>query len=944
MGLLNFKSDRLPSNFPQEGEGVRERIFLEHYSSLTDRALQFTRGQRERAEDLVHDTFVQFQIKQLEIAAIEDVRSYLSGMLRNLYLLQVRRAARHPIQQLSLLDHDSADLGLRAQSPLDHFQSADLLVRACRFVCHRKETSVPSSILILRFFHGYYTDEICRITGAQRRQVNKWLARGRNEAKNFLAKPNSLLDQELSGVALAPKTPRGFLAHLRRMIFDSCSTPCTVLETGEETNDTQALAHLVSCPKCLERRSRGCRLPSVAERMMDDISSGEDGLPGGPIEMKGKGPHQRSRGRLSSETRIRRACRERIRELYEHHPCELSIAFDGETHATLMLNAAVNTLNLSLEQRQCPDSLAILSEQEVCLLVLDHKEIESSERKVYAIPFSDGRSLEVVVVPEFRGPSIHVAYRDPELAGAHGTVLSEVSGGAQEGVSLLSAAASSASATTSIRKWTSRILGYFSKFKIPAMNPSLATALVLAVVASVMLVVGLWQQRRQKTVADLIEHATGADPSLRSAAKPGVIYQKVAIRTPRRTLERALYRDAQGVRGARRQQLSPQDEQLKSKLAAAGVSWDAPLSAIDYMEWRRRSGATRDTVTHSGPHRLTLTTTPVATGAVVKETLTLRDTDFHAVDRTIELGDSDTVEIAELSFDVLPWSNVNQDWFEPLSGQTATDVPGILPALAIHAPHVLSDLELDETELEVRIALNQLHADAGERIRLSRSPKGVEVKGVVDTDARKQELVSRLTQLKYVQTSILSVEEVSNQLQTDAPFKGSQPIHVYSVEAQPSPLEQYLRIRKLPADQQASIAHTLLDGGLKVQQAYAHFSELQLRFKEADRLSVELQNQLRELSRTYLETAEAGLDSNEHVLRSLDLDNLNQTASANSSSTDEDLTNQIDRYQDLCRELIAGGAEQSRQATAIAGELLITETQIRVGLARVWATIPQTHD
>ena len=944
MGLLNFKSDRVPSNFPQEGGNVRERIFLEHYRSLMDRALQFTRGQRERSEDLVHDTFVQFQVKQVEIAAIEDVRSYLSGMLRNLYLLQVRRAARHPMQQLSLLDHDSADLGLRAQSPLDHFQSADLLVRACRFVCHRKETSVPSSILILRFFHGYYTDEICRITGAQRRQINKWLARGRNETKNFLARPNPVPDQELAGVALPQKTPRGFLAHLRRMIFDSCSTPCMILEAGTEANDTQALAHLVSCPECLERRSRGLGLPSVAERMMDDISSGGDGLPAGPIEMGGKGPHQRSRSRLSGETRIRRACRERMRELYEHHPCELSIAFDGETHATLMLNAPVNTLNLSLEQRQCPDSLGILSEQEVCLLVLDRKEIESAERKVYTIPFSDGRLLEVVVIPEFRGPSIHVAYRDPELSGAHATVRNEIAGGAEEGLSLVPATGSSDNSTTFIRKWRSRIFGYLAKFKIPSMNPSLATALVLAVVASVLLVVGL-RQRQQKAVADLIKHATIADPSFRSAAKPGVIYQKVAIRTPHRTLERTLYRDAEGVRRPRRQQVSPQDEQLKSNLAAAGVSWDAPLSAVDYGEWRHRSGATRDAVTRTSQHLLTLTTTPVSGGAVVRETLTVRDTDFHTVDRTIELRDSDTVEIAELSYDVLPWSSTNPDWFEPLGSQAATDVPGILPAIAIHAPYVLSNLELDEAELEVRVALNQLHADTGERIRLSRNPKGVEVKGVVDTDARKQELVSHLSELAHVQTSILSVEEVSNHSQTDLPFNSSQPVRVYSVEAQPSPVERYLREKKLPSDQQAFIAHTLLDGGLKIQQAEAHFSELQLRFKEADRLPLELQSQLAGLSRTYLETIETGLDSNDHILHSLGLDNSNESAaSAESSSPDGDIADQIDHYQNLCRELMAGGAEQPRPAAAIAGELMSTGARIRLRLAQVSATIPKPHD
>ena len=64
------------------------------------------------------------------------------------------------------------------------------------------------------------------------------------------------------------------------------------------------------------------------------------------------------------------------------------------------------------------------------------------------------------------------------------------------------------------------------------------------------------------------------------------------------------------------------------------------------------------------------------------------------------------------------------------------------------------------------------------------------------------------------------------------------------MEAQASPLEQYLREKKLPIDQLASLSHSLLDGGLKIRQAELHFSELQPRFKGADQFPADLQNQL----------------------------------------------------------------------------------------------------
>jgi hypothetical protein len=254
----------------------------------------------------------------------------------------------------------------------------------------------------------------------------------------------------------------------------------------------------------------------------------------------------------------------------------------------------------------------------------------------------------------------------------------------------------------------------------------------------------------------------------------------------------------------------------------------------------------------------------------------------------------------------------------------------------------LSDQILDQAELEARIALNQLHADTGERIRLARSPGGIHVKGVVDTDARKRELVSRLAQLPHVEASILSVEEINNQPQSGSPFDNGQPIQVYSVEAHASPLEQYLREKNLPIGQLASISHSLLDGGLKIQQAQVHFTELQPRFNAANQLPPGLQGQLAALSRTYLDAVGAGLDANDHILHSLSLSSASDAAALPESiSSDEHMDEQISRYQQLCRELIRGGSGQSRPATTIADELMDAGAQIRRHLAQTSATIPR---
>jgi hypothetical protein len=82
----------------------------------------------------------------------------------------------------------------RTWNSVEPLQSADLLLRACDFSCYRKEIAVTSSVLILRFLHGFYPGEICALLKARRKAVDKWILRGRNEVKQHLASPYPLSD------------------------------------------------------------------------------------------------------------------------------------------------------------------------------------------------------------------------------------------------------------------------------------------------------------------------------------------------------------------------------------------------------------------------------------------------------------------------------------------------------------------------------------------------------------------------------------------------------------------------------------------------------------------------------------------------------------------------------------------------------------------------------
>jgi len=64
-----------------------EGIFFEHYSRLLEWALQFTRGDRSEADDLVQELYVRFA--RLDTASVEN---YLFSVLRNLHYARVRSA------------------------------------------------------------------------------------------------------------------------------------------------------------------------------------------------------------------------------------------------------------------------------------------------------------------------------------------------------------------------------------------------------------------------------------------------------------------------------------------------------------------------------------------------------------------------------------------------------------------------------------------------------------------------------------------------------------------------------------------------------------------------------------------------------------------------------------------------------------------------------------
>jgi RNA polymerase sigma factor (sigma-70 family) len=429
-----------PSEIPR-GEGPHEEVFLARYRSLRASALRLTAGDRGAAEDLVHDAFVQFTLARPELGRVENLDGYLYQMLRNLHRSQLRRARRRGREAPAVVEYDSAEFALRAYAdPRDSIRVQDELRQVCRYACLRKETSKAGSVLILRFMHGYYPGEIAAVCRSTREAVEERLRNARVEARQFLKDPSSLrfIKREAAGAQTQPatgfaQTHEELLADLRRRVFDSRRGECLTKETlsdiydgGSRAPDCATLAHVVSCPRCIDEVNSLNGLPPLSERYPTDSlgveprgrkgGGGDDGTGGGGDNTGAGGD---GTGGANAEEAGR--CRRRAREVYEHRPRELCVAVNGRLLGTQKVASVLSEQRLNVGAAEGVGFVEVFSEQDVRLLYLDTAAwpAEADGGRLVSVSLSDRRTLAARLGYDGPTPTVQVVYRDPLMAGAY---------------------------------------------------------------------------------------------------------------------------------------------------------------------------------------------------------------------------------------------------------------------------------------------------------------------------------------------------------------------------------------------------------------------------------------------------------------------------------------------------------------------------------------------
>jgi DNA-directed RNA polymerase specialized sigma24 family protein len=764
-----------------------EDVFIARYERLRGWALHLSGGDRAAAEDLLQEAFVQFTATNPDLGSIQNLDAYLFGLVRILHLSQTRRTLRRARVLDSVLDYNAAILGLRHADPRDQISVRGDLLRVCQYGCARKETSKAGSVLLLRFFLGYYPREIALVMKGTREAVEERLRIARAEAKSYLRDPTSLKLIGASPAAGARPSPDldpagkpdAFLQDIRRCIVLSKRGECLPkvgleqLYRGDAPVECATLAHVVSCEGCLDTVNRLLGLPPLAERhpvdtVGKDTGSGDDGGGGGTADP-----------RLTSG-------RKRAREVFEHDPGELCVAVNGNHLCSQTVGGGRNEQTLNFERQV--EFVEVFSEQGVrmLLLVVGEPPPDGPLRHTARAALSDDRSLEIALELNYPFSTLRVVYVDrsrrreaeaeetnPESSGI---TVAPLTADARPPAGEV-APQKGAGESTAAAVW-GRFVGRLSG-GANWLRPGVVTAILSLLMVGALLFV----RTRVGTVsaAELLSRSAVAERAVagdRSAVTHRTLYleqrdpagagparrQRIEVwhSAARRVTVRHVYDEAGAfVIGERvtgdggRVVLMPEAKSAAvlearpaaAALLAAGAAWRLNPSAADYLDLT--GGAAFAMVEERGDN-YAVRHVGRADAGVVEAVLTLRKADLHAFEmRLVYAGETGRREyrFVENLFERPPPDRTPPQLFESGgdtsgAGAVGGDATTRGTAGVVPPPSARASAEL---EVEVNYLLDRLGTNPGEQVSVRRTPdERLRVEALVETGERKRDILAAL--------------------------------------------------------------------------------------------------------------------------------------------------------------------------------------------------------
>lgn len=795
---------------------THEEIFINRYERLLSWALKLTENNRTNAEDLLHDAFIQFTLNEPNLSEIENVDGYLRVVLRNVHLSQVRRRAHGREMVVPITEYDSAQIGLRASDQADRVRVQEELQLICRYACVRKETSQAGSVLILRFFHGYYPEEISMISRAPGRAVDKSLWIARSEAKLYLQDPRTLrFMHEYPTESLRPshgvRADADFMIELRKAIFNSRRGDCPTVRDlqnlyrqGEAGSlESKTLGHIVSCPSCLEIVNNLLHLPPLSERYPSDMIGKDTRPKGGPGKGSGGGIGGGSNSVQHSLCQYQR----RLREVVEHRPKELHISVNGFILGRQKVSSEVNELSLSINIDEKIGFVEVLSEQGIRLLLFIVGPPPDGEAEQRAFVKLNGeRTLDLSLRFGSHWPTLRLTYINPSWEREALTQTAALEEASQPPTS--SPAQGTLIGTSLTEPFARHSRRWLAALKL-LLRPGAATAVLSLILVAALLLLQMRAPAPVMMARDVLRRAIAAENALdkridlvqhrtisleeREVGRGNTIARRrieVWQNTGKGIVVRRLYDEgdrlvagdwgrADGTHTLYQHKVQPRSLRDDGLLSLDNV-WRFDLSARGFTGLVKHVDKSEVKETKAA---YVISYQRAETGGaneLLKATLTISKNEFRAVEEVLVVQKADgfrEYRFVESSFERQPASGVAPTIFEPdaeLLGASMsrtelkaepTRAGEILPS----APGTNTTTEAvasPELEIEVTYLLDQIKANLGEQISIVRTQEGkLRVEAIVDTEGRKSEVLRALAPVINHPAVRIQVETVTEALE-----------------------------------------------------------------------------------------------------------------------------------------------------------------------------------
>jgi DNA-directed RNA polymerase specialized sigma24 family protein len=764
---------------------THEEHFVARYQRLLAWALHLTGNDRALAEDLLHDAYVQFTLTKPDLSAVQSLDGYLCGIIRMLHLSGLRRSGRARLQQLSAIEYDSAEISLRMTDPRAQHQRRDELRAVCRYACARKDSSKAGSVLILRFFHGYYPGEIARVLHSTRKVVGMRLQAARREAKvylttperlSFLQRPTHQTKPAFRKEAVMPQnttTDTALLREMRAEIFLARHGDCYTRAEwqalyGRQTDaddalDAQQLSHLVSCAACLEQVNALLGLPGLDERLPQDMlghdpGDHDDGPSGG--------------GGVADK--LRQQASRRAAEIAEHEPRELHVAWNGRALGSQRIHSSLNELTLELKPDDLQEEAAfveVFSEQGLRMLLLPVGQFAS--QPLARVELSAGRWLEAALKQDGQ---LTITYADPSFAE------DEVIASAPYALPQPSFA-ERAHAWWQSRAWPRQprfayaalsavlIVAAFAVYlRWPVATPvSAAELLQRSLVAETQMAQDTTRATHRNLRVETRDPATGRliatqRVELWQSQAHGITARR--LYDERNRLIAGEWQHTDGTRKLLRRASEP--------AATARPLWAEALSIAAFNQLAAQAATTVEENAQRYLLRLEPAAISLPEGRLLTATLVLARPSLRAVEQSllIETGNARReYRFIESSFEQVTAATLAAAVFQPEADllPSTTTLATILPAKPNETASA-APVDLAALEIEARYLLDQVNANAGEQVHITRAAANrLQVSALVETAARKNELLGALkplSQRQDVSLDIVTYAEAAARLST----------------------------------------------------------------------------------------------------------------------------------------------------------------------------------